>query len=330
MGNYIVTGGEGFIGSHLVESLSRDYHNVIVIDDLSSGKSENLLRAEHRFLKQDLSKCNVLKLADDVKILLNGAKLDGVFHLAAQARIQPSVKEPLPSIESNVFGTTNVLELMKILGCDRIVYSSSSSIYGKNVSGAMNEYHDSDDCQTPYSVSKFIGEKLIQTWGKLYGIRNVSLRYFNVYGPRSPLIGGYSPVIGKFFEQIFKNELMTVVSPGTQTRDFTYIDDVIVATRKAMYAIDDQEFKSQVLNIGTGHRYDIISVASMIYERATGLSADGSKGFYKLVDSRIAEANSTLADNSAAKAVLEWKANIPLKEGIDRCYTYYKKIFTEK
>ena len=312
MSKFIVTGGAGFIGSHITNTLLANGHEVVVIDDLSTGFLENLQSHENlTFVKADIS--NWVELVYKLSYLKNA---DGLFHLAAMARIQPAIQDPWKTHNINVNGTFNILEVCRVLDVKKIVYSSSSSCYGLKNEAPYTEDMPVD-CLNPYSVSKHIGEKYIETWGKLYGIQTMSFRYFNVYGPRSPLSGCYAPVIGLFFRQTIKDNVpMTIIGDGKQTRDMTYIGDVVKANILAMEELNDQN-SGQLLNIGTGESCSINELALKIQTLCK------TKLGTQTLPTRPAEAKHAKADVSLAKRVLNWEPETPLDVGLSVMKNYY-------
>jgi UDP-glucose 4-epimerase len=314
---YLVTGGCGFIGSHLVERLLHDGHDVVVVDDLSSGKLANLPKhPKLAFVKADIA--NWFSLVEELPQFRDA---DGVFHLAAFARIQPSISNPSRCMRINTTGTQNVLEMMRLLKINNIVYSASSSSYGLKNTGALVETME-PDCLTPYSVSKFAGEHYCKTWGSLYGIRNVSLKYFNVFGPRSPLdLGAYCPVIGLFFKQALQGQPMTVVGDGKQSRDFTYVGDVVQANVLAMQNLQSNATANGLtINIGSGASIEIRELAKRVKKVLGSVRKDVE---IVHVDARPGEAMHTLADIALAQQVLGWQPQVSLAQALDHLKTHY-------
>jgi UDP-glucose 4-epimerase len=294
----LVTGGCGFIGSHIVDKLHSMGHHVIVIDDLSAPENEDFYYHKDvvnvKYHIKDISKDNCNKYFNNV---------DYVFHLAARSRIQPTIGSPNECFEVNVVGTQRVLEWSRLNGIKSVIYSGTSSLYGKQNTIPFNP-NMPPDCLNPYSMSKWMGERICDLYNQVYGLPSIVLRYFNVYGPREPLKGEYAPVIGLFKRQAKNKQPMTIVTPGTQRRDFTYIDDVVNANICAMNK-SIEEMGHKVYNVGTGKNYSILEIADMIGEERV------------LISSRPAEVIETLADISETTEDLGWAPKFKLKDMID-------------
>jgi UDP-glucose 4-epimerase len=290
----VVTGGCGFIGSHIVDKLVSIGHKVRVIDDLSASENEEFYYNENaKYWKKDIYKddCN--------DIFVN---VDYVFHLAARSRIQPTIESPGECFEVNVVGTQRVLEWARINSVKRLIYSSTSSLYGHQNSIPFSPNMPAD-CLNPYSMSKWMGEQVFKLYNQLYGLPSITLRYFNVYGPREPIKGEYAPVVGLFKRQSKNNEFMTIVAPGTQRRDFTYIDDVVEANILAMKS-STVDIPFGIYNVGTGKNHSMIEIADMI------------GGKRDVIPSRPAEVKETLADISETTKDLGWSPRYTLTEKI--------------
>ncbi len=289
----LVTGGAGFIGSHLVDRLIKDGHQVTIIDNLSTGYKRNL-NHQAKFIQADIRNLTQIKK--------NFVGKDFIFHLAALPRIQPSIVDPHLTNENNIGGTLNVLLASSTARVKRLIYSASSSCYGTNNPPLKED--DKPHCLNPYAVSKYTGEIYCQLFSELYGLDTVSLRYFNVYGPRADSRGDYATVIPIFLRQKKQKKPLTIVGDGKKRRDFTYIDDVIEANIKAMKY--KRKFNGEVINIGAGRNYSINQLAKIIGGRTVRIPP------------RPGEAKATLADNSKAKKILNWEPKVDLKEGIKR------------
>jgi UDP-glucose 4-epimerase len=331
---YIVTGGAGFIGSHLVRRLIADGHHVHVFDDLSTGFREYLpWKSGDPIFESEQFKFN----NEDIRDLgfhvafMDGQRFDGIFHVAAFARIQPSILNPLGSSDINITGTLIVLELARRMGIKNIVYSASSSSYGLKAKLPCTEDQPAD-CLTPYAFSKYAGELACKAWGSSYGIRNACVKYFNVYGERSPEQGSYAPVVGLFFRQALQDKTdLTVVGDGEQRRDFTFVDDIVEGNIKAMEALhtNPEKVSGLTFNLGCGKNYTINEVADMVLK---SLQKDGYALDIKVqhIAPRIGESRETLASVELAKKLLNWEPSVSLEEGIERLKPYYIEKFGNK
>lgn len=288
----LVTGGAGFIGSNLTDELVRLGHKVVVIDNLSGGKKENI-NPKCQFFKKDI--CN----HKSIKPLFRG--IDYVFHLAALPRVQYSIEYPLETNETNVTGTLSVLLASYGAEVKKVIYSASSSAYGEQNKLPFNE-NLATQPKSPYGLQKYIGELYCRVWSQVYGLPTVSLRYFNVYGPRNNSDGAYALVIAKFLQQCKLGESLTITGDGNQTRDFTNVKDVVRANILAMKS--SKVGKGEVINIGTGKNQSINEIARLI------------GGPIKYIPARF-EPHDTLADNSLAKKLLSWEPSVSIEEGID-------------
>jgi UDP-glucose 4-epimerase len=280
----LVTGGAGFIGSHIVDRLVKDGHTVTVIDNESSEANEQFFYND----SVEYYKLNIIDYAA-TRHLYNGVNF--VFHLAAESRIQPTLLNPLGAIQTNTVGTTTVLQCAREAEVEKVIYSSTSSAYGLRNIPPLHE-DMIDDCLNPYSVSKMAGEQMCKIYTTLYGLKTVTFRYFNVYGDREPTKGPYAPVVGLFLRQLAANEPLTIVSDGTQRRDFVHVNDVVEANILAMTV--DQEHYGEVFNVGTGKTFSVLELAEMI------------SGTIKMVAPRKGEAYITQANIDKIRRVLGW------------------------
>lgn len=290
----LVTGGCGFIGSHIVDKLVEMKHDVIVIDDLSADENEEFYYNEKAtYFELDISKDNC---SDQFK------GVDYVFHLAARSRIQPTIGSPNECFEVNVVGTQRVLDWSRLNSVKKIIYSGTSSLYGhQNTIPFMPNMPA--DCLNPYSMSKWMGEQICKLYSQLYSLDSVVLRYFNVYGPREPIKGKYAPVVGLFKRQTKSGDPMTIVGTGSQKRDFTYIDDVVEAN---ICAMNKSPSGFKIYNVGTGKNYSINEIAEMIGGKTVFIAA------------RPAEVEETLADISQTSKDLSWYPKYDLPDMIKR------------
>ena len=288
----LVTGGAGFIGSNLVDKLLELGHEVTCIDNESSDANET-------FYWNKQSKNYKLDICDYEKIISCFKDIECVFHLAAEARIQPSIKNPLKAVRSNILGTASVLQASRENGIKRVIYSSTSSGYGFN--SVPNLENQPDDCLNPYSVSKVGAEKLCSMYTKLFGLKTIILRYFNVYGNREPIKGQYAPVIGIFKRQKNNGESLTIVGDGLQKRDFTNVKDVVQANILSATKEIKEEFYGTVFNVGTGVNHSILEIAKMISDN------------YIFIEPRLGEMRETLANNEKIRKVLGWEPSVKLE-----------------
>lgn len=297
----VVTGGAGFIGSHLADALIERGFDVHIIDDLSAGKMENVNK-QAIFHKEDI------RNFEAIKKIIEGSKY--VFHVAAKPRVQVSIQNPRETHDINVNGTLNVLVASRDTGVKRVIYSASSSAYGEQDTMPLHEDMHARPI-SPYGLQKYIGELKCRVFSKVYGIETISLRYFNVYGPRLVSEGGaYDLVIGRFLKQRKEGKPITIVPDGEQTRDFTHVRDVVRANILAMES--DKVGKGEVINIGAGKNYSINRVAAII----------GGPVVY--IEPRL-EPKHTLAENKKAKELLGWEPEVTLEEGIEELKAIWLK-----
>lgn len=291
----LVTGGAGFIGSNLVDKLLELGHEVVVIDNEFSDVHEqfywNPKAQNYRYDIRDYQ--NTRPLYDGV---------DCVFHIAAEARIQPAILNPIEAVSINSVGTCTVLQCAREAGVRRFIYSSTSSGYGLNES--PNVETQPDDCLNPYSVSKVNGEKLCKMYNNLFGLKTVFFRYFNVYGERQPLKGQYAPVIGIFLRQMRNGEPLTIVGNGHQRRDFTHVSDVVSANILAATKEVEDDVFGQLYNVGSGTNYSINQVARMISDKTVNIPP------------RIGESRVTLANTQKIRKTFGWEPKVKLEDWI--------------
>lgn len=287
----LVVGGAGFIGSHLTDALVAEGYETHVLDNLSGGKKENVNSGAIFHLAD-------IRNLEEIKPLFN--KVDWVFHLAALPRVQYSIEHPVETNEVNVGGLLNVLMAAKEAGVKKVVYSASSSAYGDQPTMPLIETMPANP-KSPYGLQKYIGELYCRVFSMVYGLPTVSLRYFNVYGPRYSAEGAYALVIGKFIEQKRRGEPMTITGDGEQTRDFTHVRDVVRANLLAAASADVG--KGEVMNIGAGHNVSVNKIAELI------------GGPVVHVEARL-EPQNTLADHALAKKLIGWEPQVKIEDGI--------------
>ncbi len=297
--NVLVTGGAGFIGSHLVDRLLAQGHQVTVIDNLSTGRMANVEHlknnAQFKFIKADIIDF------DQIQPYFKDQAI--VYHLAALADIVPSIVNPRSYYAANVLGTMNVVEASRLNKVGKLVYTASSSCYGIP---SKEHYPTAEttpiNTEYPYALTKYLGECTAFHWGKVYRIPVVSLRLFNVYGPRSRTSGTYGAVFGVFLTQKLKAKPFTVVGDGTQTRDFIYVSDVVEAFVAAGQSSVDQE----AFNVGTGKPQSINKLVSLLV---------GEKVH---IPKRPGEPQSTWADISKIQSQLDWRPKVSFEEGVQK------------
>ena len=291
----VVTGGAGFIGSHLVERLLADGHSVLVLDDFSTGRPENLahLTRDPRLSLERVDVAGGLRLDS----LLKGADL--VFHLAALADVVPSVERPLDYHRANVDGTVALLDAARHARVGRFLYAASSSCYG-----IPDLYPTPETAATrpqyPYALSKLLGEQCVLHWGQVYRLPVVSLRLFNVYGPRSRTSGTYGAVFGVFLAQKLAGRPYTVVGDGRQSRDFTFVSDVA----DAFVTVAQSSIAGEIFNVGTGTPVSVNRLVELL------------KGDVVHVPSRPGEPNRTHADIGKIQRHLGWRPKVSIEEGV--------------
>lgn len=289
----LVTGGAGFIGSHLVDALIELGDEVVVLDNLSTGRLENLSGA-YEYL--EFRECD---LSTQTGWSVEFNSVDRVFHLAALADIVPSIQSPGEYYRSNVDGTFNVLEASRMANVQKFVYVASSSAYG-----IPSVYPTSEeaaiDPKYPYALTKNMGEELVLFWSRLYKLSAISLRLFNVYGPRSRTSGSYGAVFGVFLAQKLAGKPLTVVGNGEQTRDFTFVTDIV----SALLAVSESDITGRVYNIGSGRTVSINRIVELL------------GGIKNYIPKRPGEPDSTFADVSRISREIGWKAKVSIEEGV--------------
>jgi UDP-glucose 4-epimerase len=291
----LVTGGAGFIGSHLVERLLKDDHRVVVLDSLATGRVENLpqlgTNPNLSFYVQDIS--------NEAEIAKYFEGVDWVFHLAALADIVPSIQQPMAYHKANVDGTMAVLEASRKANVKRFLYTASSSCYG-----IPTEFPTPETAAIrpmyPYAHTKYVGEQYVMHWNKVYKLPCVSLRLFNVYGPRSRTSGAYGAVFGVFLAQKLAGAPLTVVGDGTQTRDFTFVSDVAEAFVQAA----ESDIEGEIFNVGSGSTYSVNHLVSLL------------GGSVVRVARRPGEPDCTFADQTKISDRLNWKPRVSFEEGV--------------
>jgi len=295
----LVTGAAGFIGSNLVDYLLEMDHQVICVDNESADNEKFHWNGETINVSGDIT---------DYKFMKNVFnKVDYVFHLAAESRLQPAINNPIGTVEKNCVGTTVMLQCAREAGVKRFIYSSTSSGYGNN--SWPNNEDQPDDCLNPYSATKIAGEKFCKMYYNLYGLETVTLRYFNVFGQRSPTRGQYAPVIGIFRRQKDAGEPLTIVGTGQQRRDFVHVRDVARANYLASIMPlkrDGHDYTGEVFNVGSGKNYSIQEIADAISDNQI------------YIPERKGEMDTTLSDiTKIGTTVIGWKPEIDVMDWIN-------------
>jgi nucleoside-diphosphate-sugar epimerase len=310
---YLVTGGAGFIGSNTVDELVRRGHSVVVLDDLSAGKEENLteIRNKITFVKGSINDLETLQ-----KVM---HQADYVIHLAARTSVPRSVKDPIETNRINVDGTLNVLVAARDNKVKRVVYAASSSAYGETPVLPKVETMQPKPI-SPYGVSKYVGELYAQTFGRCYGLENVCVRYFNIFGPRQDPDSPYSGVLSRFATAFLDGTQPTIFGDGNQTRDFTYVDNAVQANLQACEAAGAV---GSVFNVGTGHAISL----NQVLELFSKLSGKKLQTVYD--PPREGDIRDSLADISRAKEVLGYEPTVLFEEGLRRTYEWYRDNHTK-
>ena len=295
MKKIVVTGGCGFIGSHIVDRLIETGYHVTVIDDCSAVSNEQFyFNNKALYFKYSIQDYDLIEpLFRDV---------DYVFHLAAESRIQTAIANPLYAVKTNVTGTANILNASRLNGVKRVMYSSTSSVYGLNETVPIDETAPID-CLNPYSATKFCGEELCRMYSKLYKLDTLIFRYFNVYGERSPTAGQYAPVVGIFLRQKADGTPLTIVGSGTQRRDYVHVSDIVKANILGMQA--EGPILGQVFNVGTGRNYSVNEIAGMISNNTMH------------IPERPGEAKTTLANIQKIQKMLRFNPEISIENWLD-------------
>ena len=289
----VVTGGAGFIGSHLVDLLLEEGHQVTVLDNFSTGRPDNLSHVADQI---QLVECD---LATQGAWQKEFEEVDWVFHLAALADIVPSIQQPHDYFQSNVNGTFNVLQVSQQFGVERFVYAASSSCYG-----IPDQYPTPETAtirpQYPYALTKRLGEELVLHWAQVYELSALSLRFFNVYGPRSRTSGTYGAVFGVFLSQKLAGQPYTVVGDGNQTRDFTFVTDVA----RAVLAAAKSKQSGKIYNVGSGATVSVNRLVELL----------GGETVH--IPKRPGEPDCTYADISNIQRDLQWQPQVPIEKGV--------------
>src|SRR5271165_2719637 len=305
---YLVTGGAGFIGSNTVDELVRRGHSVVVLDDMSAGKEENLaeIRSKITFIRGSITDIEAVQKAMH--------QAEYVIHLAARTSVPRSVKDPVETNKVNVDGTLNILLAARDNKVKRVVFAASSSAYGETATLPKNEAMQPEPI-SPYGVSKYVGELYAQTFGKCYGLESVRLRYFNIFGPRQDPSSQYSGVLSKFVTAFLDEEQPVVYGDGEQTRDFTYVDNAVQAN---LLACEAPGVVGRVFNVGTGERISLNQTLELL-RRITGKALAA-----KYEPTRDGDIKDSQADIRNARESLGYEPTVMFEEGLERTFAWYQ------
>ncbi len=311
---YVVTGGAGFIGSNTVDELVRRGHSVVVLDDLSAGREDNLaeIRNKITFIKGSITDIEVVRKAMH--------EAEYVMHLAARTSVPRSVKDPIETNKINIEGTLNVLVAAKELKVKRLVFAASSSAYGETPTLPKVETMQPEPI-SPYGVTKFVGELYGQTFGRCYGLENVALRYFNIFGPRQDPGSPYSGVLAKFCTAFLEGTPPSVFGDGEQTRDFTYVENAVQAN---LLACEAPNVSGKVFNVGVGGRVSLNEVLREL-RKITGKALEAN---YE--PAREGDIRDSQADISRAREFLGYEPQVSFEEGLARTFEWYRGTQAKK
>jgi UDP-glucose 4-epimerase len=305
---FVVTGGAGFIGSNTVDELVRRGHGVVVLDDLSSGKEDNLaeIRNKITLIKGSITDIEVVRKAMH--------EAEYVLHLAARTSVPKSVKDPIETNRINIDGTLNVLVAARDAKVKRIVFAASSSAYGETPTLPKIEKMEPQPI-SPYGVTKYVGELYAQTFGRCYGLENVSLRYFNIFGPRQDPSSPYSGVLAKFCAAFLEDTQPVIFGDGEQTRDFTYVDNAVQAN---LLACEAPNVSGKVFNVGVGGRFSLNQTVALL-NKIAGKSLET-----KYEAPRDGDIRDSQADISQAREFLGYEPSVAFEEGLRRTFDWYR------
>ncbi|MCI0329536.1 MAG: NAD-dependent epimerase/dehydratase family protein [candidate division Zixibacteria bacterium] len=314
---YLVTGGAGFIGSHIVDRLFELGHEVIVLDDFSLGREENLVRHQD---SRNLTICRK-SICGDLRDLFERELPSVVLHLAALPRVQFSLKNPLLTHQVNVNGTVNLLEHCRRYGVKRFVFSSSSSVYGMQTKLPLAE-RMSPKPISPYALQKWVGEQYCKLYHTIYGLETISLRYFNIFGPRQNPNGEYAGLIPKFIRLIEANQPPTIFGDGEQARDFTFVSAAVEANLLAAETESPACFGG-VFNVGAGESVSVNEVAQKLFRLA-------GKNPAAIHAPAILEPRHSRADTSRIQKLFGWKSSVPFDAGLKQTFEFFTSLKTDK
>jgi UDP-glucose 4-epimerase len=311
MAKVLVTGGAGFIGSNLAEALLQRGHFVRILDDFSTGKMENLI-FDKKYASLEITKGDICKPSTCQKAMNN---MEFVFHQAALPSVQRSVEDPKTSNAVNVGGTLNILLAAREEGVKRVIYASSSSVYGDTPSLPKHEEMPSDPL-SPYALQKYVGEQYCRLFYQLYGLETISLRYFNIFGPKQDPNSIYSAVIPKFIDALLQGRPPIIFGDGEQSRDFTYIENVVHANLLAMSV---EHLHGEAINIACGERTSLNQLLNVLKRIL------GSTLFPVYQDPRQGDVRHSLADIRKGKEVLNYEPTAPVEKGLEKTVDFFQR-----
>ena len=311
MAKVLVTGGAGFIGSNLTEALLQRGHFVRVLDDFSTGKMENLI-FDKKYASLEITKGDICKPRTCQKAMNN---MEFVFHEAALPSVQRSVEDPKTSNAVNVGGTLNILLAAREEGVKRVIYASSSSVYGDTPSLPKHEGMPPDPL-SPYALQKYIGEQYCRLFHQLYGLETISLRYFNIFGPKQDPNSIYSAVIPKFIDALLQGRPPIIFGDGEQSRDFTYIENVVHANLLAMSV---EHLHGEAINIACGERTSLNQLLNVLKRIL------GSTLFPVYQDPRQGDVRHSLADIRKGKEILNYEPTVPVEKGLEKTVDFFQR-----
>ena len=310
---FLVTGGAGFIGSNTVDELVRRGHSVVVLDDLSSGKEENLAESRNKisFIKGSITDLEAVRKAVQ--------EAECVLHLAARTSVPRSVKDPIETNRINVDGMLNVLVAARDAKVKRVVFAASSSAYGETPTLPKVETMQPEPI-SPYGVMKYVGELYAQMFGRVYGLENVSLRYFNIFGPRQDPGSPYSGVLAKFCTAFLEDTQPVIFGGGEQTRDFTFVENAVQAN---LLACEAPNVSGKVFNVGTGGRFSLNQTLELLC-KISGKQLEARRD-----PPRDGDIRDSQADITQAREILGYDPQIGFEEGLRRTFEWYHSVHTK-
>jgi nucleoside-diphosphate-sugar epimerase len=310
---YLVTGGAGFIGSNTVDELVRRGHSVVVLDDLSAGKEENLAEVRNKitFIKGSITDIEVIRKAI--------FEAEFVIHLAARTSVPRSMKDPVETNRINIDGTLNVLVAARDAKVKRVVFAASSSAYGETPTLPKTEDMPPMPI-SPYGVTKYVGELYAQTFGRCFGLENVCLRYFNIFGPRQDPGSPYSGVMAKFCTAFLEETEPVIFGDGTQSRDFTFVDNAVQAN---LLACEAPNASGKVFNVGTGHRISLNDIVECLGK------VSGKPLAARYDPPRDGDIRDSQADITRAREYLGYEPTVQFGEGLERTFEWYRASQTK-